>query len=280
MEEKAHNVLIVGLPEAGKTSFIHAVDDLLQNPPSPEALRICGLASDRTYLERDKERFRAGLKLEGTKRAAQGAPPELWFEDPRTGRKGRLFIPDMSGEVFQDQWINREWTESYRNDLKAVSGMLVFVRADVPSSNQELLGKMIGLVPNEGKAPPWDPKKASPQVQLVDVLQFIAIKGQFPRPLRVAVLISAWDTVGKPGNRQPKAPIPFLAKEWPLLDQYLRANSETFTVRVYGVSALGGDEEELKELSKLPPQDRVKFVEGTQESKDLTCPLRWLLCLD
>jgi len=280
MEENAYNFLIVGLPEAGKTSFIHAVDDLLQNPPSNEALRGYALAPDRSYLERDKEKYRAGRKFEHTPRNMQGAPPELLFEDVASGRRGRLFLPDVNGEVFQDQWIDRKWTESYRESLKNINGVLLFVRSDTPSSNQELLGQMAALPANGRKGTTFDPKKASPQVQLVDVLQFIATKGEISRPQKVAVLISAWDTVEKPQNRQPKNPIPFLAREWPLLDQYLRSNPETFRTKIYGVSALGGTEEELKELSKFPPQDRVRILEDGTPSKDLTRPLRWLLDMD
>jgi len=280
MEENAYNFLIVGLPDAGKTSFIYAVDDLLQSPPTTDALGSYGLAPDRSYLERDKEKYRAGKKFEHTERNLQGAAPELLFEHAGTGRRGRLFLPDVDGEVFQDQWIDRKWTESYRDSLKNINGVLVFVRSDTPSSNQELLGAMVALPPNDRKGTTFDPKKASPQVQLVDVLQFIATKGEIMRPQKVAVLISAWDTVEKPQNRQPKNPAAFLAREWPLLDQYLRSNSEIFTTKIYGVSALGGTEEELKDLSKLPPQDRVKIVEDGVQSKDLTRPLRWLLALD
>jgi hypothetical protein len=280
MKDIEYNLLIVGLPDTGKTSFIHAVDDMLQRPLTTDSLRSYALAPDRGYLERDKEKFRAGQKIEHTERNLQGAPPELWFEHPRTGLRGRLFIPDMSGEVFQDQWTDRRWTQSYRDSLKTTSGVLVFVRSDTPGSNQELLGQMAALPPNDKKALPFDPKKASPQVQVVDVLQFIATEGQISRPLRVAVLISAWDTVEKMGNLQPKSSIAFLGREWPLVTQYLRANAEVFTTKIYGVSALGGTEEELKELSKLPPQDRVKLVEDTTPSRDLTRPLRWLLELD
>jgi hypothetical protein len=280
MDENEHQLLAVGLPETGKTSFIHAVDDLLQSPPTPEALRCYGLARDRSYLERDKASFRAGKKLVHTERSLQDPAPELWFEDPSTGRRGRLFLPDLRGEIFQDQWTDRRWTESFRDDLKTISGALVFVRADTPASNQELLGQMANWGPTDAKPAPWDPKKASPQVQLVDVLQFIGTQGQISRPLRVAVLISAWDTVGKPADLQPKNPNEFLAREWSLLDQYLRSNAETYVTKVYGVSALGGTEDELKELSRLPPQDRVNLVEDMRSSKDLTRPLRWLLKLD
>jgi hypothetical protein len=279
MEQSQHQILIVGLPETGKTSFIHALDDLLQNPPTPTSLRSDGLAPDRSYLEIDKENFRAGRKLVHT-HSPKEAPPELWFEDPHTQGRGRLFIPDLRGEVFQFQWIDRKWTKAFGDDLSKVCGALVFVRADVPASNQELLGALITMARSTNELLPWDPKKASPQVQLVEVLQFIAIKGRLALPLKTAVLISAWDTVEKPDNLQPKTPNAFLEREWPLLDQYLRANPGTFVTKIYGVSALGGTEAELKELSKSPPQDRVKLVEEQQSSQDLTRPLRWLLELD
>src|SRR4051812_1731038 len=96
-------LLMVGLADSGKTSFLHAVDELLQNPPNADALRSFGLATDRTYLERDKSKFRAGHRLERTERTLQGAPAELWFEDPKTNKRGRLFLPDVSGEVYRDQ---------------------------------------------------------------------------------------------------------------------------------------------------------------------------------
>jgi hypothetical protein len=277
MDKDDFTFLVIGLPEAGKTSFIHAIDDLLQSPTVPEALRGTGFAPDRTYLEREKGAFRGGKKLKHTERNLQDAHPELWFEDPASGRKGKLFVPDRDGEVFQDQWVDRTWSIAYKDELKSVTGLMLFLRADVAGSNQELLGAMAALPANKAKGLPWDPKKASAQVQLVDILQFIALKGKIATPLKIAVMISAWDTVQKPTNKQPKVPALFLAREWSLLDQFLRANSNIFTSRIYGVSALGGTEEELVELCKLPPQDRVQLVEGTDVSKDLTRPLRWLM---
>ncbi|WP_263417859.1 TRAFAC clade GTPase domain-containing protein [Terriglobus albidus] len=279
MSEADYNLLIVGLPDAGKTSYIHAVDDLLQHPHTPDSLRSHALAPDRSYLERDKADFRSGKKLLHTERNLQGPVPELWFEDPSTGKRGKLFLPDVSGEVFQDQWVDRKWAKSYSDSLQKLSGILLFLRADLPASNQELLGELAALPEVERTAKPFDPRKASAQVQLVDVLQFIAEHSALPTyPLKLCVMISAWDTVYHPGNMQPKIPSSFLAREWPLLDQYLKTNRRKFESRIFGVSALGGTPKELEEhLGELPPQQRVKIVFGDIESKDLTAPLRWLL---
>lgn len=280
MDERPFQLLIIGLPESGKTSFIHAVDEVLQNPISPEALCASGLAHDRTYLEKDKSDFRAGKKLARTERNLQEAPPELWFRHPRTQKEGRVFLPDVSGEIYRDQWVDRSWSKQYREQLSSIDGLLVFVRADVPAANTEILGQLLELAQGGGQAEPWDAKKAGAQVQLTDVLQFIATSTQLRRPVRAAVLISAWDTVEKAGANLPQDPAKFLEREWPLVSQYLSSNPETFLVRTYGVSALGGSDDELQKLSHLPPHERARIIDGKDHSKDLTRPLRWLLQLD
>lgn len=278
MSATPQQLLIAGLADAGKSSFIHAVDDLLHHPAADDALRASGLAEDRIYLEKEKSSFRAGEELERTKRTPLGAPPELLFEDPKSGLKGRLFLPDVSGEIYRDQWVDRIWDKSYADSLKHVSGILLFARADLAASNAELLGPLIDPEKPVEAVKEWDPRNASSQVQLVDVLQFIATHGDFARPLRVGLIFSAWDTMAKMGEQAP-TPDAFLRTDWALLDQYLSTNVDTFTTKVYGVSALGGTREEMRELRKLAPSDRVKIVDGKDVSRDLTKPLRWLLKL-
>ena len=85
----------------------------------------------------------------------------------------------------------------------------------------------------------------------------------------------------------------------PLLAQYLEAERDGWRIRVYGVSAQGGDydgndanaEPAEGEASKKKPRkgrdadrlrevdipaDRIRLVFGKRESNDLTEPLRWL----
>jgi len=85
------------------------------------------------------------------------------------------------------------------------------VRADEKARNDErLVSRARG---NQFRhAQSWDMKEASAQVQLVDVLQFLVEQGEPPLPLRVAVLISAWDTVGGAGDIRPTEPQQFLER--------------------------------------------------------------------
>jgi len=271
-------VLIIGLPETGKTSFIQALDEVLKHPASAQDLCASGLAHDRSYIQSGKADFLAGKKLGRTLRPLENTSVELWFEHPPTGKRGRLHLPDKKGEIFRDQWVNRQWDKDYRLSLKGIAGALIFLRADEKPRNDERLGILAMEASKQGGTPrPWDIKAASAQVQLVDVLQFIIEYGGVPRPLRVAVLISAWDTVGNEGDLRPREPAKFLEREWSLLAQYVRANPQYFNSRIFGVSAYGGPPDALGPLLEQAPHERAWLVDGTETTRDLTRPLRWLL---
>jgi hypothetical protein len=280
METDEQRLLVLGLPDTGKSSFIQALDEVLKHPSTPDALQADGLAHDRSYIQSGKPSFLAGKQLPRTDRQENTNSAELWFKHPPTRRRGRLYLPDEKGEVFRDQWVNRQWERAYRDSLVGIAGALIFVRADEKPRNEERLGVLAQGASTSKKEVPFEMKGASAQVQLVDVLQFITEHSQAPQPLRVAVLISAWDTLGGLGDIRPKDPDKFLQREWALLAQYLRSNSEKFIPKIYGVSAYGGTPGKLGILADTPPHQRAQLVEGTEVSNDLTRPLLWLLKLD
>ena len=124
----------------------------------------------------------------------------------------------------------------------------------------------------------WSSDLTPTQVQLVELLQFVAFLRSTPEPLRIAVVVSAWDLV-----RDQIPPISWLESHLPLLFQFLVANSDAAPFRAYGISAIGGDL--LKDLDRLQeetvPSRRIKVVEnGLEPHGDLTAPIRFLLALD
>lgn len=280
MQENPQRILVLGLPETGKSSYVQAVDEVLKHPRAKDALCSEGLANDRSYIQEGKESFLAGQKLQRTDRQLTDTFVELWFRHPPTGLRGRLHLPDEKGEMFRDQWIHRRWEKAYADSLRDIVGALVFVRADEKSRNDERLGVLAKEITVGQEERPFEMREASAQVQLLDVLQFIVEQGSPPRPLRVAVLISAWDTVGGRGDVRPKEPGRFLAREWALIAQYLRANPEYFTSRIYGVSAYGGVPGDLGELAEIAAHERAQLIDGSEVTRDLTRPLRWLMQID
>ncbi len=79
MGKDEKRVLVVGLPETGKTSFIQALDEVLKHSAIKSDLRASGLAHDRSYIQSGKKDFFAGKKLGRNIRPANDSSVELWF---------------------------------------------------------------------------------------------------------------------------------------------------------------------------------------------------------
>jgi hypothetical protein len=86
------------------------------------------------------------------------------------------------------------------------------------------------------KDKPWDKEQSPTQVQLVDILQFMAARSYFQAPFRLSVVVSAWDRITLSNCR----PSDWIEREQPLLKQFFESNEELFEVSFYGVSAQGG----------------------------------------
>jgi hypothetical protein len=122
---------------------------------------------------------------------------------------------------------------------------------------------------------PWSHKAIPPQVQLVELLQFMQFPPFEKRRRRVAVLVSAWDLIAEP-RPEPKV---WLEREMPLLGQYLQTNQDSFESRIYGVSALGGNIENTEMRDKLigmTHSERVLCAGPECTTHDLTAPIVWL----
>jgi hypothetical protein len=130
----------------------------------------------------------------------------------------------------------------------------------------------------------WDPRDAPTQVKLVDLLQFLDARLSSPRPLGLAVIVSAWDLVEDTSVLE-ISPKCWMAKRMPLLNQFLHANTDIFNIQVYGVSAQGGtldEEESAEELAKvMPPSHRIRVRKDEEDlDHDITEPVKWLMQLD
>lgn len=112
------------------------------------------------------------------------------------------------------------------------------------------------------------------QVKYVDLLQQFA-ELEPRKPLRVAVIVSAMDTLD--GTEFADRPEHFLRARMSMLDQYLRTRSDLFQSRVYGVSAQGGayDEATIRTLAQLGSA-RIRVCNNGFRDNDITRPIRWL----
>ena len=197
----------------------------------------------------------------------------------------------MSGESFRRQWVERRWTKEYDDLAREASGVLLFVHSTkmigadrIDSSVEEAVAALgdeedmadeASAVDDEANLPEWEPAKAPTHVQLVELLQFIQWQHHLENIKRVAVVVSAWDLV----QARYKSPKEWLSKRLPLLDQYLRANTERFPSRVYGLSAQGGAlESDVTRLQQYERQsDRITIVGDGCAPHDITAHVKWVM---
>lgn len=214
----------------------------------------------------------------------------MWLKERNGDQEIHLTFPDISGETFKQQWASRQLTESYQNCIKAADGGILFIHSKSlakPLRISQIAG-LANLLDDEeeesaaeAKTPnppttPWDIEKAPTQVQIVELLQFLAANKHFRAPFKLAIVVSAWDEV----VASKISPSVWVQQELPLLTQYLASQTEKFTFSFYGVSAQGGDYEgkDLDALQAKQPAERIQVVgEDIENPHDITEPLLWLM---
>lgn len=276
--------ILLGLPGSGKTTFLAAFWYLIENNLDTN-LTVDLLHGEREYLNSIRDKW---LSCDTVDRTRTTNEQEVYIKliNKTDGSRSEIAIPDLSGETYRDQWINRGWTKEFELTINDVDGVLLFIhpnelqeatRIDQAESLIEEL-ETEGEMKTENNFPPeieWDPKDSPTQVQLVELLQFYVQSHKSAGVIKIAVIISAWDLV----TTLNISPEKWLLQRLPLLNQYLLANSSSFQYKVYGVSAQGGDyeEEQDKLLGIKEPKDRIKLVCKNLSSYDITIPLIWLM---
>ncbi len=291
------SIVICGLPDSGKTTFLAALWHLISAKDVKTALTFKTLqGSDFTHLNSIM-----GLWLEAKKQIrtdiSSNQVVTMSLIDLR-GETVRVSFPDLNGETYQRMWEDRECDPEIADILMSGQGILLFIHADrikMPGwvaeeaaykLEAEQQGKPTEVAATDTEAGtaspsveapniPWHPRLAPTQVQVVDLMQLLRKPPLDIGPRRVVVMLSAWDLVADEGL----SPQDFLCQKLPLLHQYLEYGVDRWTYRVCGLSAQGGDyATEAESLcAENIPSKRIRLINGTEVSHDITEPLVWLM---
>jgi hypothetical protein len=286
------SVVICGLPASGKTTFLAALWYVVFDKREPNALlkfdSLIGL--DHSHLNAIMRRWLLAKEQIHTE-VASGKIVSMNLRD-RDDRKIRMTFPDLSGESFQEIWETRECDPKLAELLQDCNGILLFVHADkikgpigVAETTQQAMG-LGGRAPATSSPKEWHPKDAPTAVQLVEMLQMLRCGALQTPARRIAVVLSAWDKVEEDDPNI--TPNQYLARELPLLDQYLRHGVDDWDLRIYGLSAQGGDFERDGVSDDETRNDKVAEIRALDDasqrirlmtpelSNDLTEPIAWL----
>lgn len=281
------NLHFMGLPGSGKTTFLAALWHVLNEHSSEISLKLKGLSVDRTYLNQITADWQACSQVQRTKLEYEQLIVLNLESDKNTTFD--LTVPDLSGEGFEQQLVDRKIAAEHHESVQRATGFALFVHPRLKEGTQLTYSRQLNSVLDDvhitppvakgtpGAIDPWSIEKLPTQVALVELLQFALEIAA--RKVRVAVVISAWDLVDKASFTG--TPQEYLAREMPLLRQFLESNNDLIEHTVFGVSAQGGDimvEKQKQALLELDDAlQRIKVLHGVESSHDITKPIAWLL---
>ena len=272
---------MAGLPETGKTTFLAALWHVAKSHEVAESMRLERREGDQEYLNHIADEWSKCAELKRTPGEGEMGVTIL-LRDPGSNGIVRLSIPDMSGELFASQWETRRCTSAFADLVNKVGGCLLFLHPGkltetlwIADANATLEGwdGEESSEDEETEAPTssdWQPRTAPTQVQMVELLQFMAELSA--RQLRLAVIVSAWDLV-----TEAVTPAEWVEERLPLLWQFIAANPALYCASFMGVSAQGGDRADASLLEHDTASHRIRVHAPGSNEHDITHPVRWLM---
>lgn len=294
IDEMANRILIAGLPESGKTTYLAALWHILQHSQHP-SIRLARMPDDSAYLTSLSMLW---LSCETVSHTTQETKRStiISVETANGASQFDLELPDLSGESFSNGFELRSWETQISDLANTASGLALFVGpkiSDVMLIDEaiEVASSISASSNNSSTAAPssapseeandavpelkkWSASESPTQTYLVDILQQILRERPRFLPLKLSLIASAWDK----WRGLSMTPETWLERTLPLLWQFLESNSGRFPLKVYGVSAQGGDYKEggrVDQLTNMDPCERPLVISGTDTSNDLGIPLSW-----
>ncbi len=272
---------ILGLPSAGKTSYLAALAYSLQQKQVETKLHWNSFSGDHQYLASLAETWLTAEPVSRTSVGNQQTSLTICLNDCE-GKIFNITFPDLSGETFQKQYVDREIDKSLADSIINGNGILVFINPrDIiePELISELpLASRLETDPNiavQERNPANDDPTEVQIVQLLQDIEFL-LDDEKGKKIPLAIIISAWDIV----DDSHSIPEDCIKERTSLLWQFLKANDDTFLTSYYGISAQGGaletDEESemLIDQFETNPAERILVVNSVGEkSHDITLPL-------
>ena len=280
------SVILVGGPDTGKTNFIGRLWIALQ--AGGGALSASGTPDHIRYVEEVVAHLHQGHFAPRTRQDVEANQTSfripLRMGKPNEKKPAELIIPDISGEVWKKTVETNELASDWMLQLETAVGALLFVRvlSDLNVSPLDWVNSAQLIKHQRGNV---DRDAIPTQVMLCQLLRYLELKlttrHQRQKP-RIAVMVTAWDRLDN--DRSAGGPLAYLHREYPLFSGRL-ADQDSFDVKVFATSILGGDPEldesfRDKLLGKgCQGSGYVRFeLDGTiKEKSDLTIPVAWTI---
>lgn len=267
--------VIMGFPDSGKTTFLAALWHVL-DVGTATSLRLESISGDMQYLNEIKNTW---IKCQNVPRTLISSEEmvEMTIRNTAQNEISILRLPDFSGETFQSLVTERRCDSGLVEILNDAAGILFFVKADRAN---DMLAVTDHNYPDDeldlelGASGDFEPRNIPEQTRIIDLLQLLQSAPFYPSRRRLVIAVSAWDVIADEGID----PEGWIAREMPMLDQFLTNASRTYEIRICGISAQGGrfEGQDRELLLEETPSERVVCVWEAKTGVDITLPLTWL----
>jgi hypothetical protein len=272
--ENTKKCLIVGLPNAGKSTYIGAFWAIEKDGGTDHKLTCKEYPSDTTYLDALKKSW---LEQTIVKRTVNIDPQDirLKLHSVATGDELELHIPDFKGEVFQ-RVLSNNVMEKVSEWCGNADCILYFIKY----TKEDMLQDEIPEAPADQNAVENDfVRKESATMQVEDISEWVQnimllkyLHAQVGSEIPLSICFSAWDKVNT------KHPIEsWIKSKHPLLYNFIQHHFSK--VKYYGISAQGLEyqDEKFDEYQRLTELKQRAYVYTNNCSYDITEPFDFLI---
>lgn len=280
MAEK--RILIAGLPDAGKSSYIGALNGVMSQDGECSITRD-DKGTEWAYVNGLTEKW---FDCEVVEHSSDGETKYIqWPLRRKDGQEIKLTIPDMKGEVYYDI-INDDFDPQLAEFCKDAQGILFFINK---MNRFQLKDHLMVLINDEGeekdkennveKTESISAKAEADKIKLnistmpdmTKNLLVIKYLRELMGDVKIAIAISAWDERSNYNNVED-----FFKTVCPAIYNYVRYNFHFY--RFFGVSAQGAKYGTPGiDLNSLTEKGERSFVYTDRKMYNLAAPLDYLI---
>jgi hypothetical protein len=258
-------IMIAGLPSAGKSTYIGALAYTLKKPVANQVYNLLEQPSDISIIKRLYDPW---LSAKIVDRTALGNASSITLSIQKNGHSSvKLSMPDVAGEEFEHLLQNQSDILKTCSDF---SDGLLFLIKDIPT---EVLSESFygaNSIPNVSPST-FDSKKISLQVKNLLLVKELYKQFGFKK---IAIGLSAWDC-----QAESSVPEEFLKQSFPVFYNYIHyIYPNAF---IFGLSAQGAEynKDNIEEIEKRTTNGtRAYIVRAKDKEYDLTIPIDYLIC--
>jgi hypothetical protein len=268
------NVAFVGLAGTGKTTYLAALWNSLQETTGDHSLELVTFPHDAVYLQSIHQSW---IKGEPVGHTSRDGGEHVHLDVKHSDQELTLDVPDLSGESFEDMVVSRQLDTLVDGILTSATGVVIFAHPDhlrprITIAQARRMGAIGVDVASSAPVPPQDRTKLPSELHAVDLLQAMSLRcvhQGVPQHSRVSVILSAWDLIRAEGN----TPAQWMEHRMPMLHYFLNSTLGS-DFRIFGVSAQGGPTG--AQMASSDPATKARVVESNGlEHGDIAAPILW-----